>query len=134
MSRSALIAPLCRNVNSDRWPEISGLRPLSQVGVHPGGEAAQGRHVVGCEVVEQQLPHGGDVAGGGPFDSPHDGRDLDAVVRADAAIVLGLAAGVLTLNDTLGLIDIEGDKAAVRAVFNPRTPRSETVTPTEPCT
>lgn len=52
--------------------------------------------------------------------SPHDGRDLDAVVRADASIVLGLAAGVLTLDDTLGLVDIEGDEAAVRAVFNSR--------------
>ena len=52
--------------------------------------------------------------------SPHDGRDLDAVVRADASIVLGLAAGALTLDDTLGLVDIEGDEAAVRAVFNPR--------------
>lgn len=49
----------------------------------------------------------------------HDGRDLDAVVRADASIVLGPAAGVLTLDDTLGLVDIEGDEAAVRAVFNP---------------
>jgi DNA-binding HxlR family transcriptional regulator len=52
--------------------------------------------------------------------SPHDGRDLEAVVHADASIILGLAAGVLTLNDTPGLIDIEGDEAAVRAVFNPR--------------
>ncbi|MDF2271942.1 helix-turn-helix domain-containing protein [Streptomyces coacervatus] len=52
--------------------------------------------------------------------SRHDGRDLDAVVRADASIVLGLAAGPLTLDDTLGLVDIEGDEAAVRAVFNPR--------------
>ena len=52
--------------------------------------------------------------------SPHDGRDLDAVVRADASIVLGLAAGALTPNDTLGLVDVEGDEAAVRAVFNPR--------------
>lgn len=51
--------------------------------------------------------------------SPHDGRDLDAVVHADAAIVLGLAAGMLTPDDTLGLIDIEGDQAAVRAVFTP---------------
>jgi DNA-binding HxlR family transcriptional regulator len=49
--------------------------------------------------------------------SRHDGRDLDAVVRADASIVLGLAAGVLTLDDALGLVDIEGDEAAVRAVF-----------------
>jgi DNA-binding HxlR family transcriptional regulator len=52
--------------------------------------------------------------------SPHDGHDLDAVVRADAAIVLGLAAGVLTLDDTRGLVDIEGDEAAVRAIFKPR--------------
>ena len=51
--------------------------------------------------------------------NPHDGGDLDAVVRADAAIVLGLAAGVLTLDDTLGLIDLEGDEAAVRAIFTP---------------
>jgi DNA-binding HxlR family transcriptional regulator len=49
--------------------------------------------------------------------SLHDGRDLDAVVRTDAAIVLGLAAGVLTLDDIPGLVDIDGDKAAVRAVF-----------------
>jgi DNA-binding HxlR family transcriptional regulator len=54
--------------------------------------------------------------------SPHDGRDLDAldaVVRTDPAIVLGLAAGVLTFDDTRGLVDIEGDESAVRAVFNP---------------
>jgi DNA-binding HxlR family transcriptional regulator len=49
--------------------------------------------------------------------SPHDGRDLDAVVHADASIVLGLAAGGLTLDDTRELIHIEGDKAAVQAVF-----------------
>ncbi|WP_158885172.1 winged helix-turn-helix transcriptional regulator [Amycolatopsis anabasis] len=52
--------------------------------------------------------------------NPHDGGDLDAVVRADAAIVLGLAAGVLALDDTLGLVDIDGDEAAVRAIFNAR--------------
>jgi hypothetical protein len=50
---------------------------------------------------------------------PHDGRDLDAVVRADAQIIFGLAAGVLALDDTRGLVEIEGDAAAVRAVFNP---------------
>jgi hypothetical protein len=53
--------------------------------------------------------------------SPHDGRHLDAVVRADAPIVLGLAAGVLDLDDTREVVDIEGDEAAVRAVFNPPT-------------
>jgi DNA-binding HxlR family transcriptional regulator len=52
--------------------------------------------------------------------SRHDGRDLDAVVRADASIVLGLAAGVLALDDALGLVDIEGDEAAVRVVFGAR--------------
>jgi hypothetical protein len=50
----------------------------------------------------------------------HGGRDLDAVVHADAAIVLGLAAGVLTLDDSRGLVDIDGDEAAARAVLNPR--------------
>lgn len=49
--------------------------------------------------------------------SQHDGRDLDAVVRADAAIVLGLAAGALTFDDARGLVEIEGDEAAARAAF-----------------
>ena len=57
--------------------------------------------------------------------NPHDGRALDAVVRADGAIVLGLAAGVLTLADTVGIIDIEGDETAVRAIFTPHATRSE---------
>ncbi|WP_040588964.1 winged helix-turn-helix transcriptional regulator [Sciscionella marina] len=52
----------------------------------------------------------------------HDGGDLDAVLRADGAIVLGLAAGVLDLDDTPGLVEIEGDETAVRAVFNAPTP------------
>ena len=58
--------------------------------------------------------------------NPHDGGDLDAVVRADAVIVLGLAAGVLTLDDTVGLVDLEGDEAAVRAIFTPHAPISGT--------
>ncbi|GBE65361.1 transcriptional regulator [Mycobacterium sp. MFM001] len=49
--------------------------------------------------------------------SPHDDRKLDAVLSADAAIILGLAAGVLALDDVLGLVDIQGDEAAVRAIF-----------------
>ena len=58
--------------------------------------------------------------------NPHDGGDLDAVVRADAAIVLGLASGVLTLDDTAGHVDLEGDEAAVRAIFTPARPMSGT--------
>jgi len=50
----------------------------------------------------------------------HDGGDLDALVRADAAIVLGLAAGALTLDDVPGLVEIDGDAAAVRAIFSAR--------------
>lgn len=50
--------------------------------------------------------------------SPHDGTDLDAVLRADAPIVLGLAAGVLTLDDIRELVTIEGDESAVRALFS----------------
>ncbi|WP_020423136.1 helix-turn-helix domain-containing protein [Amycolatopsis sp. ATCC 39116] len=49
---------------------------------------------------------------------PPDGDDLDAVVRADAAIVLGLAAGALAFDDALGLVEVEGDEAAARAVFS----------------
>ncbi|MEI8409126.1 MULTISPECIES: winged helix-turn-helix transcriptional regulator [unclassified Kribbella] len=52
--------------------------------------------------------------------SLHDGRDLDAVVHADAALVLGLAAGALPIDEGLELVDIEGDEAAVRAVFRAR--------------
>ena len=51
--------------------------------------------------------------------SPHDGCDLDAVVRAEAQIVLGLAVGVLGLDDVRSLVGIQGEEAAVRAVFNP---------------
>jgi DNA-binding HxlR family transcriptional regulator len=38
-----------------------------------------------------------------------DGRELDAVVSADAPIVLGLAAGMLALDNVLGVVDIQGD-------------------------
>jgi DNA-binding HxlR family transcriptional regulator len=50
---------------------------------------------------------------------PHDGRALDATVRADPACVLGLAAGALTLSDAraLGLAEIDGDESVVRTVF-----------------
>ena len=49
--------------------------------------------------------------------SLHDGRGLDAVVGADPPIILGLAAGVLDLQQVRGLIEIEGDAEAVRALF-----------------
>jgi DNA-binding HxlR family transcriptional regulator len=52
--------------------------------------------------------------------SLHDGQHLDAIVRADPPIVLGLAAGVLDLNQVRGLVDVEGDQTAVQAVFGTR--------------
>jgi DNA-binding HxlR family transcriptional regulator len=48
---------------------------------------------------------------------PHDGRDLDATVHAGPQIILGLAAGVLSIDDLDSQIDIQGDKAAVRAIL-----------------
>ncbi len=50
---------------------------------------------------------------------PHDGRALDATVRADPTYILGLAAGALTLSDAraLGLVDIDGDESVVHTVF-----------------
>jgi DNA-binding HxlR family transcriptional regulator len=42
---------------------------------------------------------------------------LRAQGRPDAPVVLGLAAGLLTLDDSRGLIGIDGDEAAVRGVF-----------------
>ncbi len=50
---------------------------------------------------------------------PHDGRRLDATVRAEPMCVLGLAAGALTLSDAraLGMVEIDGDEAVVRTVF-----------------
>ncbi|MGM7644675.1 winged helix-turn-helix transcriptional regulator [Nocardia sp. JW2] len=49
----------------------------------------------------------------------HDGRALDAGVRADPGCLLGLAAGALTLDEAraLRLIEIDGDESVVDIVF-----------------
>ncbi|MDA4108037.1 winged helix-turn-helix transcriptional regulator [Mycolicibacterium holsaticum] len=46
-----------------------------------------------------------------------DGRDFDAVLRAEASIVLGLSTGLLTLDDVAEAISCEGNKDALRAIF-----------------
>ena len=46
-----------------------------------------------------------------------DGRDVDAVLSAEAPIVLGLAAGVLTVDAIAPAVVIDGDIAALRAIF-----------------
>lgn len=77
--------------------------------------AADRSPTVGVEVGEQLFQVRAN--GSGLEVSLHDGRDLDAVLRADAAIVLGLAAGMLALDDVRGEADIEGDETALRAIF-----------------
>lgn len=47
-----------------------------------------------------------------------DGRKLDAVLTAEAPIVLGLAAGVLSLDEVTALVDIDGDQSALRNFFD----------------
>lgn len=46
-----------------------------------------------------------------------DGRELDAVLTANAHLVLGLAAGVLSLDEVRALVDIDGDESALRNFF-----------------
>ncbi|MDX1879420.1 helix-turn-helix domain-containing protein [Mycolicibacterium sp. 141076] len=50
-----------------------------------------------------------------------DGRQLEAVLTAEAQIVLGLAAGLLALDDVAPLVDITGDVAALRVFFDAPT-------------
>jgi DNA-binding HxlR family transcriptional regulator len=72
------------------------VRPSATVGLEIGGQ-----------LFELRATRSGFEVG------PHDGRDLDATVRADPAYVLGLAAGALTLS----LVEIDGDESVVRTVF-----------------
>lgn len=46
-----------------------------------------------------------------------DDRELDAAVRAEGMVVLGMAAGMLDLDDIRSMVDVEGDETAVRAAF-----------------
>ena len=49
--------------------------------------------------------------------SKADGRELDAVLTTNAHLVLGLAAGVLSLDDVSALVHIDGDESALRSIF-----------------
>lgn len=55
-----------------------------------------------------------------------DGRKLDAVLRTEAPLVLGLAAGVLSLDDVRAQIEIDGDESALRAFFGAATTPPDT--------
>jgi DNA-binding HxlR family transcriptional regulator len=73
--------------------------------------ATVGVAVDGGVVQLRATPSGIDVS------VPSEG-EFDAVLRTEAPIVLGLAAGLLKLDDVAALIKIEGDEAALRAVFD----------------
>lgn len=77
--------------------------------------------VVGVTVDDQtfQIAAGAD----GVDVRPHDGRDLAATLHADGMTVLGLAAGVLDLDEIRAMIDIEGNESAIRLAFG--TPRAQ---------
>jgi hypothetical protein len=47
-----------------------------------------------------------------------DGRELAAVLTAEGALVLGLSAGVLALDDVRALVEIDGDVSALRNIFD----------------
>ncbi|SDX30513.1 DNA-binding transcriptional regulator, HxlR family [Amycolatopsis xylanica] len=93
-------------------PGNDRFRPEWLVVALPALLSGRGSATVGIAVDGQMLQVCGAEV------SPHDGRDLEAIVRADAAVVLGLAAGALTLDGARGLVEIEGDEAAVRTVFD----------------
>ncbi|MHA3022324.1 winged helix-turn-helix transcriptional regulator [Mycobacterium sp. BMJ-28] len=57
-----------------------------------------------------------------------DGRKLDATLTADGALVLGLSAGVLALDDIRALVDIDGDEAALRTFFDAPRPSVDVTT------
>jgi hypothetical protein len=69
---------------------------------------------VGDDVIQVRTTRSGVEVG------RHDGRALDAVVRAGAEIVLGLAAGAFTIDDAPGPVEVDGDPAVVHALFDRR--------------
>jgi DNA-binding HxlR family transcriptional regulator len=84
--------------------------PAVLTGRKPARSATVGIDLSG-EVIQLQA-----TASGVEVSLP-DGSEFDAVVRADAAITLGLATGLLTLDDVATQLHIDGDRAAVDAVF-----------------
>jgi DNA-binding HxlR family transcriptional regulator len=87
------------------------------VGALLAGKSARKSVTVGIEI-DGQLIDLRTTLGGVEMDR-HDGeRRHDAVVRAEPAVILGLAAGALTLDDVADLVTIDGDEDAVRAAFD----------------
>lgn len=107
---------MARGQNGDRFQ--SGWLAVALPALLTGRRAARRSSTVGIavddDVIQVRTTRSGIEAG------RHDGRALDAVLRADAAIVLGLAAGAFTIDDAPGPVDVDGDDAVVRALFDRR--------------
>lgn len=54
-----------------------------------------------------------------------DGRHLDAVLAGEGQLILGLAAGLQSLNDVAALVDITGDRSALRNFFDAPKPSAQ---------
>lgn len=106
-----LMAPAAHNGNHFRAEWFAVALPALLAGRATGSGSSTIGIVMANELIQVRVTRLGIEAGLG------DGRDLDAVVRADASIILGLATGALALDDALELLHIEGDEAAVRTVF-----------------
>jgi DNA-binding HxlR family transcriptional regulator len=60
------------------------------------------------------------VARGSIDVSVHTGAELDAGIRADGMVVLGMASGMLDLADVRSMVELRGEEADVRAAFGMR--------------
>lgn len=85
--------------------------PALLAGRTPTSQTARVGFSVDGELVQLNVTASG-ISVGWP-----DGQELDAVLTAEAPFVLGLAAGVLSLDDVRTLLDIQGDERAIRAIL-----------------
>ncbi|MGV0625277.1 winged helix-turn-helix transcriptional regulator [Mycolicibacter minnesotensis] len=85
----------------------------------PAGRSVTVGVAVGGEMVQLQTNESGIDVG------PPDGRTLDAVLHTEAPVALGLAAGALSLDDVIALVEIDGDPSALRMIFDAPTASPE---------
>ena len=67
----------------------------------------------------------GGPIGGGAAGAVDDGIEPDATITTDAATILGLAAGAVTLAQVASAIVIAGNRVAVRALFEAKAAETE---------
>jgi DNA-binding HxlR family transcriptional regulator len=90
------------------------------VGIEIGGRLVGLRATpAGIEVDDREEADSRKKAGGGeePDDREEAAERYDAVVRGEPAVILGLAAGALTLDRAATLVAIDGDPQAARAAL-----------------